>query len=125
GGSLALRCLRRTHEKLSRDGRTSPGGELAAAKSPRNLIKHGIDHSSFILVDEGVGDVDVFGHDDACRHVVAMTKLIGAGAQYRAQDRLDAFEWPAFRQCLIDQRSEAALLPHHARYHVAEECRLR
>ena len=109
GGSLALRLLRRTHEKLSRHNRTSPDGELAATKSPRNLIQHGIDHSGFILVDEGVGDVDVFGNNHPRRHVVAMTKLIGACAQHCAQDRLDAFERPAFRQRLVDQRIEAVL----------------
>ncbi len=53
-----------------------------------------------------------------------MTKLIGARAQHRAQDRFDALERPTLRQHLVDQWIEAALLAHHARHHVAEEGRL-
>ena len=53
-----------------------------------------------------------------------MDQLVGAGAQRRAQHRLDALERPALRQRLVDQRIELALLAHHAGDDVAEERRL-
>ena len=70
-------------------------------------------------------DVDIFGDDDARRHVAAVIELIGAGAQHRAQDRLDALERPGLRQRVVDQRIELALLAHHAADDVAEERGLR
>ena len=54
-------------------------------------------------------------------HIAAMIELVGAGAQHRAQDRLDALERPGLRQGVVDQRIELALLAHHAADDVAEE----
>ena len=77
------------------------------------------------LVDEGGSDVDIFGHDHARRHVAPARKLVGAGAQYRAQHRLDALERPAARQRGIDLRIEPALLAHDAADDVAKKGRFR
>jgi hypothetical protein len=54
-----------------------------------------------------------------------MVKLVGAGAQHRAQDCLDALERPALRQNLVDQRVKRALLAQHAADDVAKERRFR
>src|SRR5262249_28281226 len=70
------------------------------------------------------GPVHIPGTYNPRRPIVAMTKLVSSRAQHRAQDRFDALERPALRQHLIDQRIEAALLPHHARNDVAKEGRL-
>src|SRR5258708_12713258 len=86
--------------------------ELAGTKVPRDLIEHGIDHPGLVLVDEGVGDIDVFGDDNTRRNVVAMPELIGACTQHRAQDCFDPFERPSFGEDLVDQRIKATLLAH-------------
>ena len=96
----------------------------AARKLARQLVEHRIDHAGLVALDEGGGDVDIFRHHHARRHVAAMVELVGAGAQHRAQHRLDALERPALRQRLVDQRIELALLAHHAADDVAEERRL-
>ena len=79
---------------------------------------------SVVALDEGGGDVSIFRNDDARRYIAAVVELIGAGAQRRAQYRLDALERPAFRQRLVDQGIELALLAHHAGDDIAEERRL-
>ena len=48
------------------------------------LVEHGIDHAGLIVVDEGVGDIDIFRHHDPSRHIGPAGKLVGAGAQHRA-----------------------------------------
>src|SRR5262245_65827943 len=63
--------------------------ELAGTKLPCDLVEHGVDHPGLVPIDEGIGDVDVFGDDDARWHVAAMTKLVGARAQ---QDRKSVVE---------------------------------
>ena len=60
------------------------------------------------LLDEGGGDVDIFRDDDPRRHVAPIRQLVGAGAQHRAQHRLDALERPAAGQCSVDLRIERA-----------------
>ena len=45
--------------------------ELVAAQLPRELVEHRIDHAGLVAVDEGMGDVDIFRHHDARRHVGA------------------------------------------------------
>ena len=54
-----------------------------------------------------------------------MTKLVSAGAQHRAQHRLDAFERPAAAQRIVDLRIEPALLADDAADNVAEKGRFR
>ena len=86
----------------------------------RQLIEHGIDHAGFVVIDEGAGDVDIFRHYHSRRHVGAAGELVGAGAQHRAQHRLDALERPASGQRRVDLRVELALLAHHAADDVAK-----
>ena len=50
----------------------------------------------------------------------AAGEFVGAGAQHRAQHRLDALERPAARERRVDLRIELALLAHHAADDVAE-----
>ncbi len=95
--------------------------KFVGAQLVRQLIEHGVDHAGLVGVDEGGGDVDIFGHDDPRRHVAPAGKFIGAGAQHRAQHRLDALERPAARQRRVDLRIEPALLAHHAADDVAKE----
>jgi hypothetical protein len=70
--------------------------KLVSAQAPRQLIENGIDHAGFVAFDKGRSDVGVFGHHDAGWNVAAVDELIGAGAQSRAQHRLDALERPTF-----------------------------
>ena len=97
-----------------------PAAELAGAKLPRQLIEHRIDHAGLLAIDEGMGDIDIFGDHDAGRHVGLAVELVGAGAQDRAQHGLDALERPAFLQGLVDHRIELALVFDHAADHVAK-----
>src|SRR5205809_267293 len=75
---------------LVRLATASPRGgvELGRTQLPRELVEHRIDHAGFFAVDEGVGDIDIFCHDNAGRHVVLAIELIDTGAQDRANDRL-------------------------------------
>ena len=68
-----------------------------------------------------MGDIHIFGNRDACRHVIALQDLVGAGAQDCPEDRIDACEPPAFCQLLIDQRIDLELFAHHALDEIAEE----
>src|SRR4029077_694662 len=99
--------------------------EFGGAHLVRQLIEHGIDHAGFLVVDEGTGDVDIFRHYHAGRHVGAAGELVGAGAQHRAQHRLDALERPAAGQSRIDLRVELALLAHYPADDVAKISGLR
>src|SRR5690606_12687493 len=67
-------------------------------------IQHTIDEPGFVLVDEGVCNVDIFGDHDARGNVALAVEFEGAGAQDGAQQGLDALERPAFTQRLIDHR---------------------
>src|SRR5262245_34878143 len=122
------RAIRRSSaDKLSRVFIVSPGGtaELGRAQTPRKLVEHSIDHASLVAPNKSSRDIGILRHDDTRRHVVAVNQLIGAGAQRRAQNRFDTFEWPAFRQRLIDHWIKLALFAHHARNDIAKERRLR
>src|SRR4051812_32331482 len=102
-----------------------PPPELVTAKLAADLVEHSVDHAGLLAIDEGVGDVDIFGHDDAARHVLAMFQFVGPCPQHRAQDRFDALQRPALRQRLVDQRIELLLVAHDAGNDVAEERRFR
>src|SRR5580704_307664 len=99
---------------------TSPG-EFSRTQLARQLIEHGVDHAGLVTLYESRRDVGIFRHHHARRHVAAMVEFVTTGAQGGAQHRLDALERPAFRQRLVDDRLELALLAHPARYDVAEE----
>src|SRR5450631_4941735 len=105
--------------------RGGSGRELRRAQLARQLIEHGIDHAGLVALDESRRDVGIFRHHHARWHVAAVVELVAACAQRRAQHRLDALERPAFRQRLVDDRVELALLAHHAGHDVAEERGLR
>src|SRR5579871_4769073 len=59
--------------------------------------------------------------DTPARHVPAMFELVSAGAQHRAQDRVDPLQRPALRQRLVDQGIELGLVAHDAGDDIAEE----
>src|SRR6186713_3541145 len=75
-----------------------PPPELVTAKLPADLVEHGVHHPGLLPVDESIRNVDIFGDDDAARHVLAMLELIGPCPQHRAQDGLDPLQRPALRQ---------------------------
>ena len=76
-------------------------------------------------VVEAVRHVDIFGDDDAGRHVLAAHQLIGAGAQDGAQHRLDARQRPAVGERGVDLLVDRPLILHHAGEEVAEEAHCR
>jgi hypothetical protein len=88
------------------------------------LVENAVDDLRRFALEEGMCQIDIFGDDDARRHVLAHQHLVGAGAQDGTQDRIDAVEPPAFGEVTIDERVDAALLAHHAFDNVAEELRL-
>ena len=59
--------------------------------------------------------------DDPRRHVAPVRKLVGAGAQHRAQHRFDALERPAAGERRVDLRVKRSLFPHDAGDDVAKE----
>src|SRR5690349_9900338 len=68
--------------------------ELLGAQLARNAVEYGVDHADLLALDEGMRHVDILGHDDTRRHIAAVVELVGAGAQHRPQNRLDALERP-------------------------------
>ena len=89
--------------------------EFSRAQLPRKVVEHGIDHAGLLRVDEGASDIDVFATSPpAPARRARQRKLVGAGAQYRAQHRLDALERPTARQRGVDLRIERALLADDA-----------
>src|SRR3569623_298728 len=110
-------------------GRTLPhdlsGRELLAAQLAGELIEHGVDHAGLVALDEGGGNIGIFGNDGTSWHVAAVRPLIGAGAQGGAQHRLDALERPALLQRFVDLRVKHALLAHHTGDDVPKERRFR
>src|SRR5512144_1725154 len=99
-------------------------GEFLRPFLMAELVEDSVDHLRLLAFEEGMREIDIFGDDDARRHVPAHQHLVGAGAQDGAQDRIDAVEPPAFSEVTIDQGIDAALLAHHALDDVAEELRL-
>src|SRR5882757_7919663 len=95
--------------------------ELVGAELPRDLVEYRVDHAGLFGFDKGVRDIDIFGDDDAARHVLAVLQFIGARPQHRAQNRVDPLQRPALRQSVIDQGIEFGLVAHHAGHDVAEE----
>src|SRR5262245_18007302 len=67
-----------------------------------------------------MGNVDIFRHYHSCRHIGAAGELVGAGAQHRAQHRLDALERPAAAERRVDLWIELGLLAHYAADDVAK-----
>src|SRR5262245_9267821 len=103
----------------------APGGKFLRPRLMPEAIENAIDDLGLLLAEKRVSDVDIFGDDDARRHVAANEDLIGAGAEHGAQDRIDPREPPALGERLVDQGVDAKLLAHHALDDVAEEFRLR
>ena len=64
--------------------------------------------------EEGIGDVDIFGDDDASRDVALLQELEHAAAQDGAKRHVDARERPGRRQRAVDDRVYAPLLFHNA-----------
>src|ERR1700685_869815 len=83
--------------------------EFVGAKLAGDLVEYRVHHAGFISLDESMCDVDIFRNDDTAWHVLAMLQFIRAGAQHRAQDRVDPLQGPAPRQRLINQRVEPYL----------------
>ena len=84
-------------------------------------IEHRVDHARRVVLEERLGDVDIFADHHARRHVRAVGQLEGAGAQDGAQRRVDAGQRPAGRQRAVDRRVERLLVAHDAGDNVAEE----
>src|SRR5262249_46643204 len=87
----------------------------------RQRIEHRVDHAGLLALDERIGDADIFGDDDAGRDIGPLVELVGARAQHRAHDRLDALERPSGGERLVDQRIEPTLLRRTAADDLAEE----
>src|SRR5690349_10110349 len=95
--------------------------ELVGAELARDLVEHGVDHAGLVLFDEGMRDVDIFGHDHTARHVLAVLQFVGARAQHRAQNRVDPLKRPSLLERIVDQGIELGLIADHAGHHVLEE----
>src|SRR4026208_506746 len=95
--------------------------ELCRPRLMSSPVENTVHHFRLIIGKEGMGDIHIFGNRDACRHVIALQDLVGAGAQDCPEDRIDACEPPAFCQLLIDQRIDLELFAHHALDEIAEE----
>jgi hypothetical protein len=78
------------------------------------LIEYGIDHAGFVLIDEGISDVDVFRNHHPSRYVVAVAELVCPRPQHGTQYRFDALERPALLQGGIDHWIKPALLRYDA-----------
>src|SRR5262245_55949165 len=102
----------------------APGGKFLRPRPVAEAIENAIDDLRLLLGEKRVSDIDIFGDDHACRHIVANEDLIGARAKYGAKDRIDAREPPALGELLVDQGVDAKLLAHHTLDDVAEEFRL-
>src|SRR6476661_2822121 len=94
------------------------------ARLMAELVEDAVDHLRLLAGEEGVAQVYIFGDHHARRHVRAHQHFVGAGAQDRAENRVDAVEPPTFRQMTIDERIDAALLAHHALDDVTKKLRL-
>jgi hypothetical protein len=67
------------------DSPTSRRAELTGPRLTRERIEHGVDHAGFAAVDEGVGDIDIFGYDHASRNIVAHSEFIGVTVALEVQ----------------------------------------
>ena len=77
---------------ISRATPGAPRVELGRAPLGRELVEHAVDVGVAVLGAEALGDFDRLVDDDAIRHVEAMAQLVGADAQHRALDRIDAVD---------------------------------
>src|SRR6185312_11883124 len=71
--------------------------------------------------DKSSGNVSIFGNHDTRRHILPMRKSEAPRPHRPAQAGIDRFKRPAFRQSIVDQRIELALLAYDTGHHVAEE----
>jgi len=101
-----------------------PTRKLVATEPAGDLVQHRIHHAGLVAIDKGMRDIDIFGHDHAAGHVLAVFEFVGTRTQYRAQNGVDPLQRPAFCKRIIDQRIELCLVAHHAGHDVAEERRL-
>ena len=58
----------------------------------REPVEHAVDQARLLAGEEGMSDVEIFADDDPRRHVDARQQLVGAGAQDRAQHRLEPLQ---------------------------------
>src|SRR5437764_5252539 len=96
-GAVAMR-RRRSMTSASRMGSSLRGSRLF-----RNRIEQPVYESALALVEEGVGDIDIFGDHRADWDVRARDQFVGAGAQDRAHRTVEPFEAPALGKASADQ----------------------
>src|SRR5262245_21177172 len=98
--------------------------ESLRARLVGELVENAVDDFRLVLGEEGMGNVHIFGDDDAGRHVVPRHELEGSRAENGAQDGIDAGQPPALGELPVDQRIDFKLLAHDALDQIAEELRL-
>jgi hypothetical protein len=76
---------------------------------PCHRVEHAVGELGVALVEERVGDVEVFADRGAGRHVGAGEQLVSAGAQDLQQRLVEPFEPPALGEPLAEQRVDLLL----------------
>ena len=70
GDQLVFAGLHRLIVRLASAGRPSRI-PARVANTARQHVQHRIDHAGLVTVDEGIGDVDIFGNDHARRNILS------------------------------------------------------
>src|SRR5438270_6181097 len=96
-GPVAIR-RRRSMTSASRMGSSLRGSRLF-----RNGVEESVDEAALALVEEGVGDIDIFGDHRADRDVRAGDQFIDADAKDRAHWPVQPFEAPTLGKPSADQ----------------------
>ena len=99
-------------------------GIVLGPRVARHTVEDAVHQSRLVRREEGARDVDIFGDDDAGRHVAPRQKLEDAAAQDGAERQVDARERPGRRQRGMDDRIDLPLPLHHAADERAEERRI-
>src|SRR6185437_5050217 len=94
---------------------------IVLTQDARQAIEHAVHHSRLLAGEKGMRDVKIFADDDARRHVGAAEKLIGAGPQDGAQDRLQPLQRPLLAQRRREHAVDLALARRGAAHDVREE----
>ena len=58
----------------------------------RKTVEHAVDKAGLIIIEEGLGNVDILGNDHLGRNILAAQKLVGAGAEDSPQQAVDTLQ---------------------------------
>src|SRR3984957_17744494 len=86
------------------------GGELSRSCLTRQCIEHSVDHAALLGAEESGGDVDIFGHRHARRHVRAVAQFVKRRAQDGAHKRFGPPQRPAFGERVVEAAVDRQLI---------------